>query len=358
MLIVNREQYGYHIDTYKYCEYLKPSISITYIGWERFGLPKIKSEGLTVKYISRKGNKLIRYYRFLKEINKEIKQNYYDLVFLVFFPFVSIIKFLNSNNIYNVDIRSCSTGRNKIMNLLNDRMMTLECSTFKSITVISRSLAEALKIKHYHLLPLGGENFSSNIKSFEKIKLLYVGTLQGRNIIECVKGLHEFIKTNYNTDPLDISFTIIGDSTGNEKEEICEYINQHKLSKYIKVEGYIHNSLLYRFFEDANIGVSYIPIIDCFKNQPPTKTYEYLLSGLPVIATKTKENVNIVSEGCGVLIDDKIETFVSGLNKVVEMRSTFNSEKIKSFYEENLWKNIVLNNLKPFILSLIDKRNK
>ena len=90
-----------------------------------------------------------------------------------------------------------------------------------------------------------------------------------------------------------------------------------------------------------------------FDNQPPTKTYEYLVSGLPVIATGTKENAKILNDSCGVLIDDNEVSFALGLQAIVSKRKTFNSAKIRNMYQENLWENIVNNNLKNYIEELI-----
>lgn len=351
ILIVNREQYGFHIDTYKYCEYLNGSFNITYLGWEQRKSEKIPSEGVIVKYISREGNMLSRYLRFLKEVNTEVRRNTYDLIFLVYFPGSSIIKLLNRRKKFNIDIRSCATGLNKLTNRIQDLLLRVECMFFKNVSIISNSLAEAIKLERYHLLPLGGERFSNNKKSFESLKLLYVGSLFGRNIMECVKGFHKFLK--YNSDRVELSFTIIGDSPGAEKDEICHYIIQNNLEKFIKVEGYIHNTLLHRYFEEANIGIAYIPRITYFDNQPPTKTFEYLVSGLPVIATTTKEHIKIISEDCGILIDDNKEAFAAGIHEIFIRRNSFDSELIKYLYKDHLWKNIVERNLKPYLIALI-----
>lgn len=358
LLVVMQEQYGYHTDTYKYCVYLKDAFDVTYYGWEKSGLQKIHTKGVTVRYISRKGNKVKRYFRFLREMHQEIRKNKYDLVFFVYFPGSSIIRLLNSVFTFNIDIRSGTISGSKIKNYLSNLLLRAECLTFNNITVISRSLADALKIRRYHLLPLGGECFSDNQKLYDKLNLLYVGTLHGRNIIECVKGVHEVVQNKEDDRILDVSFTIIGDSTDHEKEEIQKYIEQNDLGSYIKLEGYVHNSLLHQYFERANIGVSYIPITDYFEHQPPTKTFEYLISGLPVIATKTKEHKSIVKEDCGLLIEDNADKFAIAIREMMHQCSSYNSEHIRNNYAAHLWKNIVSENLLPYINRLISNEIK
>ena len=356
ILFVNRFQYGYHIDSYKYCEYLKNTLCVSYIGWD-FGLKKIESEDVNITYISRDGNKLKRYYRFMQQVNKRIRTGNFDAIFIVYFNLASIIKALNPKKTFIIDIRTGAVFKNKYKNVLLNSILKLECAMFNHITIISKSLAELIGLEKYHLLPLGGESFSLNTKVSEIIHLLYVGTLQNRDIIECVKGFHWYLKFMKGKHEYEHIFTIIGDSSGNELEEIKKYILDNGLEKLVKPMGFIHNDKLHEYFEKATVGVSYIPIVSHYENQPPTKTYEYLLSGLPVIATRTKENTKIVAPNCGELIDDNAESFSIGLQRLVSNFSFYKDLDIRGIYKDNLWENVVANNLKPFILKLIEEKN-
>jgi glycosyltransferase involved in cell wall biosynthesis len=352
ILFVNRTQYGYHVDSYKYCEYLKDTFDVSYIGWD-FNLNKIKSEGVNTIYISREGNKVSRYFRFLKQVHYLIKTGVFDLVFLDYFIFSSVINKLNRKTVFIADVRTGAVYENKLKNYFFNYILKVECSTFRHVSIISDNLAKFLGINHYHLLPLGGESFCDNSKSFEKLHLLYVGSLKNRNILDCVKGVNKFLNRSGNKK--ELVFTIVGDSPGNELIEINNFILQNNLGNFVKTPGFIHNDKLNPFFEEANIGVSYIPMVEHYTNQPPTKTYEYLLSGLPVIATKTNANLEILNRQCGVLIEDNPDSFFGGLQEMAGNLSSFEHVDIRSFYSEYLWKNIVNNNLRSFILKLIAK---
>ena len=353
-MFITKDQFGYHIHTQKYCEYLKKNNNITFLCWD-YGHPKIENEGFTVKYITRKGSKLIRYFKFLKRLNTEIRKTKYDLIFIKYLDGISILKLLNKKEIFNIDIRTNSIRKNKYLRYANDLIMRYECTFFDNISIISSGLAESLKLKKWHLLPLGGDSFSFNKKSFDQIHLLYVGTLYMRNILDCVKGFNKYLIGCIPADRNNLFFTIIGDGKGNELNEINEYIAKYQLEKFVKTMGYVYYNDLNKYFENANIGVSYIPITKYFDNQPPTKTYEYLLSGLPIIATKTKENVKIINENCGVLIDDNEDSFALGLASIIAQRTKFNSDNIRNLYQDNLWANITSNNLKYYIDDLINK---
>lgn len=357
LLIVNKAQFGYHIDTYKYCFYLKDDFDITYLGFD-FDLPRQDLDGISIKYITRNGNKFKRYFYFLKSIHEEIRTGQYDLVFLVYFPLALIVKQLNPKQNFNVDIRTAADTQSTFKNFYKDLILKVDCAFFRHVSILDHALAESLSLKQYHYLPLGGECFSDNDKSFADLQLLYVGTLENRNLIECVRGFDLFLDEYKGPDSPEVIFTIIGDSPGDELQEIREYITNNNLTEQIHTLGYIPNSQLSPYFEKANIGISFIPMTKYYENQPPTKTFEYLLSGLPVIATRTRANTEILHDNCGVLIEDNATSFALGLKEIIEMRHSFDTQGIKKLYQSDLWINIVQENLKPYILTLVDAKKE
>ncbi|MDN3686556.1 glycosyltransferase [Cyclobacterium jeungdonense] len=351
LLIVTKSQYGYHIDPYKFGYYLKNDFQITHLSWD-FGLPKITVPGVQTKYLTREGSKAMRFFQFLKQINKEIKTGNYDLVFLVYFPGCSFLLRENPQQIFNLDIRTATDTDSSLINFCKDKLLKWESSRFPRLSILSHGLAKKLGFKKYHFLPLGGERFCTINKSFDQANLLYVGTLENRNLLVFIRGFHKFLKSLDTAYP-SISLTIVGDGPGNERSEIENYIQSNHLEKVIKTTGYVHNDLLHDYFEKANVGVSFVPITPYYTHQPPTKTYEYLLSGLPVLATATEENAKIISDDCGVLVQDSEEAVTSGLTKLMQRLKEFDSEKIRQACSENSWQNISKNNLRPYLESLM-----
>jgi glycosyltransferase involved in cell wall biosynthesis len=96
-----------------------------------------------------------------------------------------------------------------------------------------------------------------------------------------------------------------------------------------------------------------VPMTPYFEYQPVTKLFEYMLSGMPVIATNTYENRLIVNENNGVLINDTSEDFCNGLLTIYNKRNSFNSSEIRRSVESYTWGNIVNTNLKPYLMGLI-----
>ena len=185
-----------------------------------------------------------------------------------------------------------------------------------------------------------------NCCNFNQIKLLYVGTLYNRNIIETVKGINLFVK-KYPDVP--ITYDIIGSGFENEIEELNDYIKNNNLSTICRAHGRIPYTELKPFFDKCNIGVSYIPITDYYQYQPPTKTYEYALSGMAVIATKTISNESVVNEKNGILINDNPEAFMSALEKLLIKKREFNSRVIIESVEDYRWEKIVEKYFVPII---------
>ncbi len=71
------------------------------------------------------------------------------------------------------------------------------------------------------------------------------------------------------------------------------------LSSVVELFGYMNDDRAAAYSGEGNKGVSYITKTNCCDVQPPTKTFEYLLSGMPSIATATQEKRRAVSSGNG-----------------------------------------------------------
>ena len=347
IFFLNQLQFGYHIDTYYYCKYLKTDFNIVYVCWDH-GLPKIEMPGVQVAYVSRKGSVSVRTIRFLHTALCRIKDKQ-TIVFIKYFKGMSLtLRLLRPRNPMVLDIRTGSVKKNPRGRIFFDARLKFETRFFKHVTVISQSLAKKLGIAHKaHILPLGADIISSTDKSFDSLHLLYVGTLFNRNIHITVQGFKKFYDEFKGRLPL--SYTIIGDGPGNETEELKTLASELDLSGVVKILGRVPHPELSPYFDTCNIGVSYVPLTDYFDCQPVTKTFEYLLSGMPVIATNTSENRKVINDGNGVLIKDSSDAFYSGLEAIFGHRGMFKGSEIRNKAVRHSWKNIVQDNLRPYL---------
>jgi len=188
---------------------------------------------------------------------------------------------------------------------------------------------------------LGSDIFSHTRKPQNVMKFLYVGTLYNRNIHHTIQGLLEFY--NAYSHQIRIGYTIIGDGPGEELKELKSFAASLGLSKEIYFTGRVRHNKLKPFFDSHNIGISYVPITEYYNFQPPTKTYEYLLSGMPVIATKTHENKKVITNRNGVLIPATSAGVFEGMVTMYSKLGQLSSEEISSQTNKYTWKNIVAN---------------
>jgi glycosyltransferase involved in cell wall biosynthesis len=345
LLFVNQKQFGYHINFVQYCKYLKTDFDVIYLCWD-YGKNKIIEEGIDIKYISRQGNIIQRNVRFIKAVFKLINGQCYHCIFINYFRGCSVIPFIYRRkhwihlNIVTGNVSSKSMNRN-----LYNFLLRFESYFFKSVSIISEGLQKLLKVyNNAYILPLGADPMIVNRQSEHKISLLYIGAF-GRRIDETVVGLGLFIRKHPDAD---IHYTIIGEGWGSEMEQIRGKIKKYELDKYVELKGYIPHNDLKQYYEKANVGVSYIPVTPWYEYQPATKTFEYLMAGMPVIATGTFENKKIINEQNGIIITDNPASFANCIELLYDRIDDFDENLIRESVAENNWVTIV-SKLKEFI---------
>ena len=345
LFINNYEQFGYHIDIFKYEKYLFNKYDMTFFSWD-YNLKKKTNHNSKVDYFDAPNSFLLKIFIVLKYIYKN--SNDYDIYFIRYFPMCSLINLFCKKNII-LDIRTSHTTNNPIIRYIYNKLISIESKFFKNVSIISKKLAKKLNVNTKLILPLGADTISNKSKSFDNINLIYVGTFNNRNINETILGYVKFY--NEFNSKFNISYDIIGSGSKDENQIIDNLINQYS-SHNINYRGYLSHDELKIYFDNANIGVSYIPINDIFDYQPPTKTYEYLLSGMCVLATKTYENKKVITSENGILINDNSEDFYSGLVSYVKNNKKFNSNKIITNSLNYSWENVVRDKLDKILKKL------
>jgi glycosyltransferase involved in cell wall biosynthesis len=338
LVMVSSDQFGHNPPTYYYCKYLKNRYDLTLICWDH-GQQKIEMPDVKVRYISRKGG-ILRIPRMIKAV-LEASSSQRTVIHIKYFKgMCSLIRLLRRNNPVLLDIRTCSISPSRIRRVLEDRLLKMECGLFRDITVISRSLADRIGIADKaHIIPLGADLISDDVKSFDAMNLIYVGTLQNRRIDETLSGFNRFYAEYKNT--IHLTYTIIGGGKNNEVSLLKKMAKDMGIEHAVNIPGPVPHNTLKPFFDRANIGVSYVPMTDYYDVQPPTKTFEYLMAGMVVIATATSENKQVIKPLNGVLIRDNADSFYRGLVKIHGGKVRFKSTAIMSEARNYSWSKIV-----------------
>lgn len=291
-----------------------------------------------VVYVKRKRD-IGRIFLFLKEVLYRTKSPD-TIIFIKYFKVISTItRLLRRNNPLVLDIRTGSVEPSPLLRFIQDTILKIECLFFNNITVISKGLACKLELeKKSTILPLGADIISETTKKFDSLRLLYVGTLYNRNINKALEG---FVKFYYSSPEIKSArFTIIGDGPSDEVKQLKKIVTNHNLQGVVDVIGVVPHNQLKPYFDDHNVGLSYVPMTPYFDVQPPTKTFEYLLSGMAVIATATSENRRVINESNGVLTGDSPEAIAQGLVSLKKKMAMFNSNRIRKNGSQYSWEKI------------------
>jgi len=350
LLVLKRTQFGYHLHTYYYCKFAASHFRITHVSFD-LGEPKFCLKGGETKYVAYRGRRFLRYLRLLAVCARETRKCR-GAVFINYFPGCSLLRCLGLRRPMVMDIRSSWIHKSPRVRRWASRLMRWESRLFRYVSVISLGLAERLRLPSakVHILPLGAEQITVAAKKFDRVDLLYVGTLDGRRIEDTLVGFERFLRDH--GAGTAFTYTIIGGSNNGQLERLRQVVHLKGMDDIVRLLGYVHKTHLRDVFDRCNVGVSYVPISDIYDCQPVTKTFEYLYAGMPVIATATTENRKVVNRLNGVLIQDTPEDFARGLKEVYDRRDEFDSDRIRHCCPEASWDHIVNQNFVPYIQNI------
>ena len=286
LLYVSPAQFGYKPPIFNNCRYLAQHFEVSAItpdkGRDRRHLPEVK-----VRLVpGRRG-----FHRFSAFVRSAIRTTYesFDVVLVEEFPGSWTIPAFGSRAVYVLDIRTGSVAPKRWVRALIDTTIRCDALCYRHVCVISEGLRARLRLspRRAHILPLGAVPIEIGEKDFRAgLRLLYVGTLTGRRIEDTVIGVHEAARRG-----IAITYDIVGDGWTDERSRLASLIERLGIGHSVHLHGFIHHDELRPLYERCNVGVSYVPRTPYYDVQPPTKTFEYLLAGMPVIATATSENV-------------------------------------------------------------------
>jgi len=349
LLIVNPNQFGYSAGYQYYCKYLKDEFDIDFLCIDR-GFVKVDAPSVQVIYRNFKKNRINNLLSFILYAIRLSRKNKYDIIFSVYFRWVFLLGMLCKSKLKILDIRTGSLSDNKLQRLLYNSMNLFSSFFFDKITILSSSLAGLLKLpeKKTNILPLGASALDETQKLFNKMHLLYVGTLHKRHIEKTIDGFSRFYKKY--AGKIALRYDIVGFSNINDDLEKNKFIiKKNNLNTIVKYHGRKNHQQLKEYIQNATIGVCFIPQMPYYDVQPPTKIFEYALSGLITIATNTSENRRFITEINGVICEDNADSFCEAMEKVYANLDEYKDRKIRESLNEYNWENIVKNILLPIL---------
>ena len=347
LLLIDKHQFGYLTDSYKWCQYLKEEYDITLICFD-IQAKKIPTDDIDVKYVNSRMPKILRGIIYVL----------YTLFHIAFFKGKIMVVYFEGCSIYKkffpkkkmlLDIRTLSISRDSNRRNNFNQILKETCLKYDVITAISEGVKNALSLpqeKVISILPLGADCISDEKKDYSTPHLLYVGTFNGRDIHKTVYGVIEYLKQNPTSQ---LTYDIIGDGANNELEYLQSICKERGVEDRIKLHGRKTYTELKAFFDTCNVGVSFVPMTDYYEYQPPTKTFEYVMSGLYTIATATAANKELINSTNGILIDDSTEDFTLALTQIANSVRDIKETDIRESLSKYQWSNIINKQLIPIL---------
>ena len=190
-------------------------------------------------------------------------------------------------------------------------------------------LAHGCKPERVKLTYMGvGDDFlgaaaNRRVSEAEPLELVYIGTVsvaRGRDVM--LEGLSEAVRRGHK-----VNLTIVG--AGDDQAKYCEQrISELGLDGHLRVVGRVPGSEIPALLANADLGICLWEDKPWWRFNPPTKLFEYLVAGLPVLASNIRTHTRYIQNWNNGLIfeygvagfADAIEVLISHRDRSREMK--------------------------------------
>lgn len=158
-------------------------------------------------------------------------------------------------------------------------------------------------------------------------------------------------------DHRETHLAIVGDGT--ERERLESYVRSLDAGAAIHFTGRIPYRDMPAYVRAFDVGFAYVPDRPQYRDQPPSKTVEFLAANLPVLASDTPGNRAFISHGDnGLLAADEVDAYAEQLDRLLdstELRRSLADGARESVADYD-YRTIVENELLPIYRHLLEER--
>jgi|TARA_R100000306_G_scaffold61856_1_gene65947 glycosyltransferase involved in cell wall biosynthesis len=150
--------------------------------------------------------------------------------------------------------------------------------------------------------PINKYNGNTQQHSEENLKIVYVGYLtELRGLDLLIEAVGHFIKKGHEKSSIQVD--IVG--KGASKEKLTQLTKELKIEESVRIHGWLPQSEVDDLMKNANVGALTYRVCGHWNHTIPNKIFDYMLAGLPVLATEVLPIQRIIKEtGCGVACRD------------------------------------------------------
>lgn len=215
-------------------------------------------------------------------------------------------------------------------------------------------IAQGCSPKRVKLIYMGvDENFrgvalSRQRQVDEPIELIYTGTVQkarGRDVM--LEGIAMAVKAG-----VPVRLTMVGASP--DELAYCNgYARELGISDHVVMRGRVPGYEIPKFIADADAGICIWEDQPWWRFNPPTKLFEYLVAGLPVLASDICTHTQYIRNWeNGVIFQYNSTDFSKAVISLWERKTDLSSMKNCAFESSEPYRWI---NIEPVFLSTIDE---
>lgn len=297
----------------------------------------LKVQGVCPRYFSSKITHLI----FLFKLIRIIKAGKYDVVHVFNLMGCSLLPiFCRKQEQWILDIRTGAIF-SKIRKYIYDWFTASESKCYDKVCMLNENCRKALfgrrKEKNVCIIPLGAD-----VERFTKIKrdkifwrkygikenvrvLIYCGKIDKTRQLEVLLRAYKRVLETENKQ--ELLLVVVG-GDGEDLNRLKEDLVRLCLGNRVMCVGKIPYRDVADYIANADLGLAYIPKNSLYDAQPPLKTCEYLAASLPVVATNTMGNMEVVKDGYnGVIVPDNEKGFSEGIIKILSNDNLFDNMK-------------------------------
>jgi len=147
--------------------------------------------------------------------------------------------------------------------------------------------------------------------------IIYVGGIsEKRGILELIKAIHTISKRHPS-----IKLLLAGEfETKDFKKKCFEYIKSNNIEKNIDFRGLIPHIKIPEYIWAADIGAALLHSIPKFHKNIPTKQFEYMACGKPIVGSNLPPIARYINEiGCGILVNPtNVDEIVDAIHYLIE----------------------------------------
>lgn len=177
--------------------------------------------------------------------------------------------------------------------------------------------------------PVRSEGRADNLPWLSStIQIVYVGSVseaRGRDVM-----LQAMLRVSKQLPAGEVKLSIIGASQ-DELAYCVRFIQEHRLSDYVAVHGRIHGADVPAILHAADMAICLWPVTKWNQFNPPTKLFEYLVAGLPVLASRIRTHTRYIQDGVnGWIFDYSPEALAALIQALPQQRAQLKAMQIKA----------------------------